>query len=60
MSFKIIDTYNLDDYHDVNVWKCTTCGWEANIYSEGDCPCDCPKCISNEYSVMEVDEYDND
>ena len=48
MSFKIMDTYNVDDYHDVNVWECTTCGWQASIDSEGDCPCECPKCLGRE------------
>lgn len=49
MSFKIVDTYSTGDYSETNVWECTTCGFTASISSDGDCPCECPKCLANEY-----------
>lgn len=49
--FKIVDTYEVSEYRENNVWQCDVCGFTVSYDSDGDAPCECPTCIGKESEI---------
>ena len=57
--FKLVETYAVGEYTEVEVFKCLNCGRTHSVQSGGDIAC-CPCEFQEEHTLADTSYYDQE